>query len=50
MKSTIFTAPISHLKAFNNLFIELTEKTATRGVSIATSIFRYLKKLKTLSQ
>ena len=46
MKSTIFTAPISHLKAFNNLFIELTEKNCNQRCKHCYIDFPLSKKVK----
>ena len=46
MKSSIFTAPISHLKELNNLFIELTEKNCNQRCKHCYIDFPMSKKVK----
>lgn len=46
MKSSIFTAPISHLKELNNLFIELTEKNCNQRCKHCYIDFPLSKKVK----
>lgn len=46
MKASIFTAPISHLKEFNNLFIELTEKNCNQRCKHCYIDFPLSKKVK----
>ena len=46
MKSSIFTAPISRLKEFNNLFIELTEKNCNQRCKHCYINFPLSKKVK----
>lgn len=46
MKSSIFTAPISHLKEFSNLFIELTEKNCNQRCKHCYIDFPLSKKVK----
>lgn len=46
MKSTIFTAPVSQLKALNNLFIELTEKNCSQRCKHCYIDFPLSKKVK----